>query len=441
MFVRVIYTICRVFFSSNSLSISTTHSRYLLHNSAKACSLIFKSPLALSSFLGRLASFSALAEFLLNPIFGKLSDTYGRKTIMPLGHCSLIICRLLMFLRPYSIWPLITEQIVTVPLITSFFTTWRASLSDELEGGEFAQAAAKVGVAAGVGLVSGPLVGKFLMNRYETKWCYLASCGMAAVALYQIQHNFEETLPLDQRKELNFSDMQPLSFLQVMNKSTTLFKLMCTTGLQTMTEGRNVNNIWGVYFEKDLNWSWDEINNFIGALGVSLIVSGMTVKRMIQYFGLRMFTTFCNCCNISAWVLFSGVGPLSAISGSTRMWLGLLPGAPGGRKRDAVEALIMKHGSKADLGRGFISGSLMNFRAIVNIIAPAFFSKMYQIGVRKKSPGFVFFTGACTVLAAEMVWQSMSNVKLGLDENGREIKHEVQAESADGNIDDAVSTQ
>jgi hypothetical protein len=157
--------------------------------------------------------------------------------------------------------------------------------------------------------------------------------------------------------------------------------------------------------------------------------------------GLRMFTTFCNCCNISAWVLFSGVGPLSAISGSTRMWLGLLPGAPGGRKRDAVEALIMKHGSKADLGRGFISGSLMNFRAIVNIIAPAFFSKMYQIGVRKKSPGFVFFTGACTVLAAEMVWQSMSNVKLGLDENGREIKHEVQAESADGNIDDAVSTQ
>jgi MFS family permease len=53
---------------------------------AKAASLIFKNPMALASFLGRLASVSALAEFLLNPIFGKLSDTYGRKPIMPLGH-------------------------------------------------------------------------------------------------------------------------------------------------------------------------------------------------------------------------------------------------------------------------------------------------------------------------------------------------------------------
>jgi hypothetical protein len=90
----------------------------------------------------------------------------------------------------------------------------------------------------------------------------------------------------------------------------------------TMWLRRNVNNIWGVYFENDLHWTWDEINNFIGALGVSLIVSGMTVKQMIAYFGLRMFTTFCNCCNIASWVMFSGIGPLSYFSGTARMWLG-----------------------------------------------------------------------------------------------------------------------
>ena len=114
-----------------------------------------------------------------------------------------------------------------------------------------------------------------------------------------------------------------------MGKSQTLFRLMCTTGLQTMTEGRNVNNIWGVYFQNDLVWSWDQINNFIGALGVSLIVSGLSAKKMLKYFGLRMFTTFCNWCNITAWIFFSGIGPLKYIDPSTRMWLGLIPGAPG----------------------------------------------------------------------------------------------------------------
>ena len=99
---------------------------------AKAAGIIFKNPMSLASFLGRLASMSALAEFLLNPIFGKLSDTYGRRAIMPLGHMSLVFCRSIMFLNPTSMWPLILEQILTVPLITSFFTTWRAALSDEV---------------------------------------------------------------------------------------------------------------------------------------------------------------------------------------------------------------------------------------------------------------------------------------------------------------------
>ena len=76
----------------------------------------------------------------------------------------------------------------------------------------------------------------------------------------------------------------------------------------------------------------------------------------------------------------------------------------------------MKKGSDAGLGRGFISGSLMNFRAIVNMIAPMFFAKMYII-----LKGKVFFVGALTVLASEGVWRSMTNEELGLNEDGNLI--------------------
>jgi hypothetical protein len=96
-----------------------------------------------------------------------------------------------------------------------------------VQASELCTANAKVGVAAGIGLVCGPLIAKILMNRFETKWVYLASCGMAGVALHQIQTKFTETLPVDQRKELVLRDMQPLSFIQVMRKSSTLFRLMC----------------------------------------------------------------------------------------------------------------------------------------------------------------------------------------------------------------------
>ena len=84
-----------------------------------------------------------------------------------------------------------------------------------MEGGEFAQATAYVGVSAGVGLVTGPFLAKLLMNRYETKWCYFASMCMAGIGLLQIQLKFKETLPIEQRCAFpKISDMQPLSFLQ-----------------------------------------------------------------------------------------------------------------------------------------------------------------------------------------------------------------------------------
>ena len=44
----------------------------------------------------------ALPKFLLNPLFGKLSDTYGRKAILHLGPLFLAVCHSIMFLRPWG---------------------------------------------------------------------------------------------------------------------------------------------------------------------------------------------------------------------------------------------------------------------------------------------------------------------------------------------------
>ena len=53
-----------------------------------------------------------------------------------------------------------------------------------------------------------------------------------------------------------------------MSKTGTLFKLMCVTGLQSAGEGRNVNNYIALYMQNNLNWSWDQINNFAASLAL-----------------------------------------------------------------------------------------------------------------------------------------------------------------------------
>lgn len=106
----------------------------------------FKSAQARAVFFARIGSGGALFEFLLNPILGKLSDAYGRRAIIPIGTLSVTICRFIMFLWPSRRWPYALEQLVTIPLVTSFFTTYRASLSDAFDGQAYAKAAAQVSI-------------------------------------------------------------------------------------------------------------------------------------------------------------------------------------------------------------------------------------------------------------------------------------------------------
>jgi MFS family permease len=203
------------------------------------------------------------------------------------------------------------EQAITIPLITSFFTTWRASLSDCLEGSSYAKCNALIGAAAGLGIITGPAVSSLIMNFADPRYCFLASSFFSATCFCHLVTNFKETLPEDQRKPLVLSDMQPLSFLQLMRTDTNLNKLMWITGLQTTSEGRNVNDIFAIYMQEDLGWSFNQINTWVGALGVALVVSGVNAKRMVEKLGMKTFTTFSNLSNAISFFSYSFVPPFS----------------------------------------------------------------------------------------------------------------------------------
>ena len=102
------------------------------------------------------------------------------------------------------------------------------------------------------------------------------------------------------------------------------------------------------------------------------------------------------------------------INANAAMYVGLILAIPGARKRDAVESLIMKGGSDAGLGKGMISSSMMNFRAIVNIIGPYFFGKVYAIGAKRHWPGLTFVAASATVVAAEICFRTVSLRDLGI---------------------------
>merc|ERR1712048_354404 len=135
--------------------------------------------------------------------------------------------------------------------------------------------------------------------------------------------------------------------------------------------------------------------------------------------GLITFTTFSNACNILWLMCTARTPPFNVLPVTASMYLGIIFGAPGGRKRDAAESLIMKIGNQEGFGNGFISSSMMNFRALINIAGPILFGSLYAWGSKRNWPTLAFLVGALTIMISEASLRTLTKDELGLDENGQ----------------------
>jgi len=378
---------------------------------------LFPNATSLGLFLTRLASVGAAFEFLANPIFGKLADTYGRKSVLPVGNMAVMIVRTILFLNPTKKWPIILEQAVTIPVTTSYFTTYRAALADKISGSLFAKANAQIGAFIGLAIIAGPLLAEAIMRRAHPKYCYLMSVACAACSCGLLLTQFEETLPVEKRKPLVLTDMQPFSFMQLM-RDRVLSRLMLVTGIQSLTEGRSIYDVLALYLKEDLLWEWSSVNKFVGFNGLGLVIGGVSAKGMMNGLGMRKFTTFSNFCNALVFLAWSRVPPFSGLSTTAAMYLGALLSFPGSRKRDCAESLIMTIGSEHGYGKGFISGSMNNFRALINILGPLIFGNAYAYGAKNKYPALPFMVAAFFGILSELPHRALTNEDLGLDHNG-----------------------
>lgn len=75
--------------------------------------------------------------------------------------------------------------------------------------------------------------------------------------------------------------------------------------MQTASEGRNVTDVLSIFLQNDLNWGFTAINSFVTVYGFALVLAGLNVKRMINTFGLRGFTTVSNTVNFISMMLYS----------------------------------------------------------------------------------------------------------------------------------------
>jgi DHA1 family tetracycline resistance protein-like MFS transporter len=342
------------------------------------------SPAQVGAYVARCATLGSLTEFLINPVVGALGDQYGRKPILVAGFCATSFFRALAYFRSDSKWIVAMNLVLTRGIDTVNFTTTRAALSDLVSGQEYAEAFPKIAIAAGISVVVFPLVSLGIVRLTKSHLVtLLMSSGLSIFSLLTVSSRLTETLTEERRKPFLWKNASPFAFVEVLTASSTLTKLMTTSMVQTIIDGRNLADTDFAFQRSELGWSEHDSGRFVAAAGLKILLGGMIGRRLVRAFGVRRIGSFSNLMN-------SIQGSLMFMAPSFSMYW-LFVGMFGDRKRDGVESMVTDLGVKLGYGKGKIAAALYNWRSVGNIIAPVLFSYTLALAIRlKKSTGIAW---------------------------------------------------
>lgn len=231
----------------------------------------------------------SLTQFFFNPIFGKLSDKFGRR---PLIVISLLLNAFgyILFAFTHSYWMLLISRIIA-GIGGSSIGVAQAFIADVTTREERSKGMGLIGAAFGLGFVFGPLIGG-LLAEYGYMVTGFASAGFSILAfvltliLLPESNLNRETAVLNKRKILDVAAIKKIFQKPDLALLITLF-LMLTF---------SVANIYGTFALlgfKIYNFTDRQNGYMFGIVGLSsAIVQGGLLRIASKYFNQRKLITF-----------------------------------------------------------------------------------------------------------------------------------------------------
>ncbi|MBN2472910.1 MAG: MFS transporter [Anaerolineae bacterium] len=152
---------------------------------------------ASGSKLGLLMSVYAVMQFIFAPVWGSMSDRYGRKPLILLGVLGNAITQL-MFGLATSMWMLFAARALAGILSAATLPTAMAYISDSTTNENRSSGMGMIGAAMGIGMVLGPGLGGILATDSLSLPFFIAA-GLSTIALGLIAALLPESLPEDRR--------------------------------------------------------------------------------------------------------------------------------------------------------------------------------------------------------------------------------------------------
>lgn len=315
---------------------------------------------ATGTTLGMLMATFSITQFIFAPIWGSLSDRFGRKPIIVMGVLGNVLTQLMMGFAT-QLWMLFAARALSGILSSAALPTAMAYAGDSTAPEDRSAAMGLLGAAMSVGMVLGPGIGGLLAGSSLATPFFVAA-GLSCVALLFVLLVLPESLPAERRtsrtgmrrgpqlQTMWHALRGPLGFLLFL-------AFLLSFGLA------NFEGVFGLYTLRRFNYGPGQVGSVMMIIGVVSaitqgVLTGVTTRRWGELAVIR------------AALLCTGVGfvvMLTATSFPTVLLTVAFFVLSNGMIGPSVASLISK---QATSGQGMSMGLNNAFMSLGRIVGP-----------------------------------------------------------------------
>jgi DHA1 family tetracycline resistance protein-like MFS transporter len=356
-------------------------------------------PSFVSHTFGYFISVYAAMQFVASPILGSLSDRFGRRSILLISllcaGCDYILMAFapnLGFLFAGRILAGLTGASMTVA------SSYMADIStDKNRSSNFGM----IGAAFGLGFIFGPGIGG-LLSKYGPQAPFI---GAAVLNLCNFAFGLlvlPESLPLDSRRQIELSKLNPLASLLRTFRLPNVGLLLWIYGLIFLA-GQAHPSIWTLYTQHKFGWTSTQVGVSLSFVGLSIaIAQGYLTRIIIPRIGETKSLT------LGLIIYIVGFGAFAFATKGWMMYAIMVIFALSGVAGPALQSLISRGIPPSQQGE--LQGSLISITSLTAIIGPLaytwFFSRFTDPHAPFQFPGVAYFAASiiCFVGLISALW-------------------------------------
>lgn len=302
----------------------------------------------------------SFANFFASPILGALSDSYGRRPVLLVGFCGLMISFFATAVAT-SIVTLVAIRLVAGAMQANLSVA-NAYVADITPPEERARRFGLLGAMFGVGFILGPVIGG-LLGSVNLRLPFLVASALAFLNLLYGFFVLPESLPTSARHAFDWRTANPLGAMQRLTQLKGVAPLAVVVACSGLAQFV-LYTCWVLYDSFKFGWGPRENGWSLAAVGaVSALVQGVLLGRILKLIGVRRLAVLGLISSTLAYALWGA---------ATRGWMMyaiIFVNLLGATLSSTIPSIISSAAGARDQGKTL--GAVGGLNSLMALIAPA----------------------------------------------------------------------